>query len=73
MRLPVVLIALACLLGGCVGAQQLGAVPAHIACKGKATIVGSGSGFAGVNGVLDCGEGFSLDTGPDLAPVAQRP
>lgn len=50
----------AMLLGGCVGN---GALLQDIECKGKATIVGGGSGFSGINGTIDCGDGFKLITG----------
>ena len=45
---------------GCAGN---GALLQHIDCKGKATIVGGGSGFSGLNGSIDCGDGFKLKTG----------
>lgn len=37
-------------------------------CKGKATILGGGSGFSGVNGTIDCGEGFSFKSGTSKSP-----
>lgn len=47
-------------LGGCVGN---GALLQDIECAGKISVVGSGSGFAGLNGAVDCGDGFKLNTG----------
>lgn len=54
------LLGLALLLGGCVGN---GALLHDFSCKGKATIVGGGSGFSGINGTIDCGDGFVLKSG----------
>lgn len=45
---------------GCVGS---GLLQQDFSCRGKATIVGGGSGFTGVNGTIDCGEGFVLQSG----------
>jgi len=50
----------ALLFGGCLGN---GALLQDFSCKGKATIVGGGSGFTGINGTIDCGEGFTLTSG----------
>jgi hypothetical protein len=43
------------------------------ACKGKATIVGGGSGFSGINGVVDCGDGFELRSGTEKKTDAPKP
>jgi len=53
---------LAALCSGCVGN---GALLQDIECKGKITIVGGGSGFSGLNGNLDCGDGFVLKSGEE--------
>jgi hypothetical protein len=45
------------------GCSNNGVLLHDFACKGKATLVGGGSGFSGINGAIDCGEGFTLKTG----------
>jgi len=47
-------------LTGCLGN---GALLQDTYCKGKATIVGGGSGFSGINGTIDCGDGFTFVSG----------
>jgi len=46
---------------GCAN-PTLGPLPRNFVCQGKATIVGSASGFSGVNAVIDCGDGFRVLT-----------
>jgi hypothetical protein len=58
--LTIPLLILALLLTGCVGN---GALLQDFSCRGKATIVGGGSGFSGINGTIDCGDGFALQSG----------
>ena len=53
-------LALVLLLAGCTGN---GALLQDTYCKGKATIVGGGSGFTGINGTIDCGDGFTFVSG----------
>ena len=54
------LISIALLLTGCLGN---GALLQDTYCKGKATILGGGSGFSGINGTIDCGDGFTFVSG----------
>jgi hypothetical protein len=47
--------------------------PRHIACVGKGSVVGSVSGFSGVNVAIDCGDGLTFDMGPDPLTPAPAP
>lgn len=54
------------LLAGC---ASNGILLHDFSCKGKATIVGGGSGFSGINGSIDCGDGFVLKSGIDASQI----
>jgi hypothetical protein len=56
---------------GCAQLTGTSTQPRHIACTGKGSVVGSVSGFAGVNVAIDCGDGLTFDMGPD--PIAPAP
>lgn len=57
-------------VSGCLGVPgNLQLQPTHISCKGKGTLVGTASGFAGINMAIDCGDGLVLDAGPDVVPT----
>lgn len=60
-------------LTGCGSLQPPGTVPAHLSCKGKGTLVGTASGFSGVNMAIDCGDGLIFDSGPDPLPAPVLP
>lgn len=62
-------LALALLCAGCLGN---GALLQDFTCKGKATIVGGGSGFSGINGTIDCGDGFTLTSGTKGQQAIQK-
>jgi hypothetical protein len=55
-------------LAGCGTITNTQTLPRHLTCTGKGSIVGSVSGFAGVNLAIDCGDGLTFDTGPDITP-----
>ena len=54
------LVGVALLFSGCATSSLLGILSHDFTCKGKATIVGGGSGFSGLNGTIDCGDGFEI-------------
>jgi hypothetical protein len=54
------------------GCGSNGTLLHDFACKGKATIVGGGSGFMGINGTIDCGDGFMLKSGTDANQVMTK-
>jgi len=58
-------------LSGCAN-PTFGPLPRNFRCVGKATLVGSASGFSGVNAIIDCGDGFSVLTNSENAPVLPR-
>ena len=68
MRIIAIIIAL--LTAGCLGN---GALLQDTECYGKATIVGGGSGFTGINGSIDCGDGFVFRSGTKGKQSIVRP
>lgn len=64
-------------LAGCGGTTGGLDTPVHIACAGKfqIAIMGSASGFSGVNGSItgDCGQGATFDRTNGTTPAAAAP
>ena len=70
MTTRIALLAFAFFCGGCLGN---GALLQDTFCKGKATIVGGGSGFSGINGTIDCGDGFTFVSGTKGSQTIVQP
>lgn len=64
---------LALALAGCGQLTGTATMPRHISCTGKGSVVGSVSGFAGINVAVDCGDGLTFDMGPDALPAVPAP